>query len=921
MRNIYKLSCALMFSCLSAYAQQDSAIVAKGERLLNLGYGVTVKAKESSAAISEVTGEEIMKSSATNPLNALYGKGLGLTVLQNGGTVWESVPTTMIRGLNSTRDNSILVLIDGFERDLSMITKEEIESVQILKDAAATALYGLRGANGVMLVTTKTGSKKKIDVSVNYEHHFNMLNRLPKFADGYTYALAMNEAMKNDGLSPMYDQTQLDGIKNNDPHYGNVNWMDEVLSKSGSTDNVFVTLSGGGKIVRYFSSVDYLSYKGFIKPENIVDEYSSQLKYSKLSIRTNVDVDLTKSTLLSFKMSGMLSEHNRPNPLTGDLISMLYNTPAAAFPVKTPYGDWGGSNVWTRNPVAEVAAKGYARSHQRLLFADMAIRQDLGMFLKGLSVDARIAYDNFCEYWDNYGMNYAYAVPNVSNPSSSEDYTLKGESTAASFSSSLGNQWSRFNLWGRVNYANTWDDHKLNVTLAASREQTILNGQHNTRNRINMLGHVHYVYADKYVADLAFSRNGSNLLAPSQRFGNFPAVSAAWIVSNENFLKDVAFLDLLKVRASWGLTGTDIMPEALMWNRKYGWANGYILGGEYNGASGLGEGRLPTTDMLYEKVAKANLGLDMSFVKSVDLTVELFKEKRTDMLVTPGDISAVLGATNAYQNIGKVENKGIEIGANYHKELKAFRFNAGANFTFNRNKIIEMGEEYAPYEWMKATGRPVGQIFGYEAIGFFKDEQDIANSPKQNMSTVKPGDIKFKDLNGDKIIDEFDKKAIGYSSQIPEIYYSVNLGVEYKGIGIDALIQGTGNYSAIASTASLFRPLTGNTSISEYYYNNRWTPETPNAKFPRLSQGTNANNFNDNTLWLTNKSFLKLRHAELYYKFSKKALASTPLQSAKLYVRASDFILFDHVDVCDPEAMGISHPIPTSIQVGFSVGF
>lgn len=178
MRNIYKLSCALMFSCLSAYAQQDSAIVAKGERLLNLGYGVTVKAKESSAAISEVTGEEIMKSAATNPLNALYGKGLGLTVLQNGGTVWESVPTTMIRGLNSTRDNSILVLIDGFERDLSMITKEEIESVQILKDAAATALYGLRGANGVMLVTTKTGSKKKIDVSVNYEHHFNMLNSL-----------------------------------------------------------------------------------------------------------------------------------------------------------------------------------------------------------------------------------------------------------------------------------------------------------------------------------------------------------------------------------------------------------------------------------------------------------------------------------------------------------------------------------------------------------------------------------------------------------------------------------------------------------------------------------------------------------------------------------------------------------------------
>ncbi|WP_254882889.1 MULTISPECIES: SusC/RagA family TonB-linked outer membrane protein [Bacteroides] len=921
MRNIYKVICALMFSCLSAYSQQDSATIAKGERLLNLGYGITVKARESSAAISEVTGDEMMKSAAMNPLNALFGKGLGLTVLQNGGTIWENAPSVSIRGLNSIRNNSILVLIDGFERDLSMITKEEIESVQVLKDAAATALYGLRGSNGVLLVTTRTGSKKKIDINVNYEHHFNMLNRLPEFADGYTYALAMNEAMKNDGLSPMYDQTQLEGIKNHDPHYGNVNWMDEVLSKSGSTDNVFVTLSGGGKLVRYFSSIDYLSYKGFVKPDNIVDDYSSQYKYSKLSIRTNIDVDMTKSTLLSFKMNGMLSEHNRPYPVANDLMGMLYNTPAAAFPIKTPYGDWGGSNVWTRNPLAEVVAKGYSRSHQRMLFADMAIRQDLGMLLKGLSADVRIAYDNLGEYWDNYGMKYAYSVPNVSHPSSSEDYTLKGESTSATFDSSLGRQWSRFNLWGRVNYNNAWNHHKLDATLALSREQTILTGQHNTHNRINLLGHVHYVYADKYIADVAFSHNGSNLLPPSRRFGNFPALSAAWVASNEGFLKDVSFLDLLKVRASWGLTGTDLLPEALMWNRKYGWANGYILGGEYNGASGLGEGRLPTADLLYEKVAKANLGLDMSFLKSLDVTLELFKEKRTDMLVTSGDISAVLGATNPYQNIGKVENKGLEIAADYHKELKDFSFNVGGNFTFNRNKIIEMGEEYLPYEWMKATGRSIGQIFGYEAIGYFKDEQDIADSPKQNMSTVKPGDIKFRDLNNDDIIDEFDKKAIGYSGSVPEIYYSVSLGVEYKGLGIDALIQGTGNYSAIASTSSLFWPLTGNTSISEHYYKNRWTTETPNARYPRLSQGTNANNFNSNTVWLTNKSFLKLRHAELYYKFSKKLLATTPLKSAKLYVRASDFILFDHVDVCDPESMGTSHPIPASVQVGFSLGF
>lgn len=921
MRNIYKLSCLLLLSSLNAYAQEDSAFVKKEERQLNLGYGVTVKASESSAAISEITGEELMKSAATNPLNALFGKGLGLTVLQAGGTIWENTPTTMIRGVNTTGSNSILVIVDGFERDLGSITKEEIESVQILKDAAATALYGLRGANGVMVVTTKTGTRKKIDISVNYEHHFNMLHGLPKMADGYTYALAMNEALINDGLGARYDETQLNGIKNGDPRYGNVDWMDEILKKSGSIDNVFVTLSGGGKYVRYFSSVDYLKSKGFMKPDNIEGDYSSQHKYSKLNVRTNVDVDLTSSTQLFFKMNGMLSEHNRPGIGAGDLMGLIYTTPSAAFPVKTPEGEWGGSDMWTRNPVAEVAAKGYARSHSRQLFADATIRQDLGMLLKGLSVDVRIGYDNFCEYWDNYPMSYAYAVANVAHPSSADDYTLRGQNKTDNFNSSVGGQKSRLNLWGRVNYNNMWGKHGVNLTLAASREQTVWSGQNNTRNQINLVGHVHYVYDGKYIADVAFSRNGSNALPPSHRFGNFPAVSTAWVISNEDFLKDVSFIDLLKVRASWGLTGSDVAPESLLWNRKYGWANGYILGGEFGSFSGLGEGRLPTMDMTYEKVSKANIGVDLSFAKALDVTVEFFKEKRSDMFITPGNISSVMGAANAYKNLGKVENKGLEAGINYHKQIRNLNFHVGGNFSFNRSKVIEMGEEYQPYEWMRTTGQTVGQIMGYEAIGFFKDEQDIKNSPVQMFGEVKPGDIKFRDLNGDKIIDERDKKAIGYSSVAPEIYYSLNLGVEYKGFGIDALIQGVGNYSDIASTAGLFRPLSNNTSLTQYYYENRWTPQNQQAKYPRLSQGANANNFTNNTVWLTDKSYLKLRHAELYYKFSKKLLATTPLHSVKLYVRASDFTLFDHVDICDPEAMGNALPIPSSVQLGFSIGF
>lgn len=916
MKNIYKLSCLFLLSAMSMQAQEDSTFIEKGERELKLGYGVTVKAEESSAAVSEIRGEELMKSGATGPLSSLIGKGLGLTVLQNGGDIWGDNASANIRGYGN-----MLVVVDGFERNLSSITKEEIESVQILKDAAATALYGLRGAGGVLVVTTKTGTRKKLDIRVNYEHHFKMLNSVPEMADGYTYAQAMNEALANDGLAARYDQSQLTAIKSGDPHYGNVNWMDEVLKTSGSTDNIFVTASGGGKYVRYFSSVDYLSSKGFMNPVNVVDDYSSQHKYSKLNVRSNIDVDLTPSTQMFFKLNGMLSEHNRPGVGSSDLMNLVYTTPSATFPVKTPYGDWGGSNTWTRNPVAEVAARGYARSLTRLLFADVELKQDLGMLVKGLSVSARIAYDNFAEYWDTYGMTYAYSVPTVMHPAAEGDYVLRGQEKTQDFNSSLGGQWSRFNFYGNVDYDHSWGKHQLATALTVSREVTSLSGQHNTYHRINLVGHAHYVYDGKYIADLAVSHNGSNLLAPGNRFGTFPALSAAWVLSKENFMKEVDFIDLLKVRASWGLSGSDMTPGALLWNKKYGWASGYILGGEYGGFSGLGEGRLPTEDMTYEKVSKMNLGIDISFAKMFDVTLEVFKEKWTDLFVEADRTSSVLGQSVAYTNTGKVDMKGVELGATFHKQIQDFTIQMGGNFTFNRSKVVENGEGYKRYDWMKRTGQSVGQLFGYEAVGFFKDEADIAGSPTQTLGEVKPGDIKFRDLNGDNIINEYDQKAIGYSTSTPEIYYSLTLGLEYKGFGIDALIQGVGNYSAIASQAGLFCPLTGNASITQHYYDNRWTPENQNAKFPRLSQGTNANNYNSNTVWLTNRSYLKLRHAELYYKFTEKLLASTPLKSAKLYVRAADFRLFDHVDVCDPEAMSNTLPIPSSVQLGFSIGF
>ncbi len=904
-------------------ADMITVVIGKADEIINMGMDVTVPGSESTAAVSMITGDDIMKSSASNPWNALPGLGLGLTVLKTGGAHAASGnPEAYIRGMGSLRNNNLLVIVDGFERNLGALTKEEIENIQVLKDGPATSLYGLKGANGVLLVTTKTGKYNAFELDINYDHSFNYIGRLPKMADGYTYANAMNEALKNDGLDPMYDAMQLEGINSHNPFYGNVNWQDEVLRKNGSTDNVSLVLRGGSKEAKYFAVLDVVNDNGFVGVDNIVKDYSSQYKNSKLNVRTNIDVKLTSTTDFAFKLVGNLSEYNRPTPMAGDLIAMLYNTPAAAFPVKTPYGDWGGSDIWKVNPEAETAARGYSRILSRTLFMDMTINQRLDMVVKGLSVDGRLAYDNFTEYWDNYRMNYSIAIPTVSHPSSETDYKKEGEySEDITFSRDFNApQWRRFNVQGRANFNRIWNQHSLDATAGVASEYYIYDGKDHTFKRVNIFTHAHYGFMQKYFADFALSVNGTDLLPPGHHYGAFPSLSAAWLISKESFMSDLTFVDLLKLRASWGLSGSDLTPEANMWMQKYGWTYGYPLGGNYESVSGLSEARLPTKNMTYEKASKWNVGLDISLFNFLDINLEAFKEKRTDILVIPQNLSTVLGASMPYENMGKVDNKGIEIGLNVHKTVGDWTFNGGGNYTFTRNKIIEMGEEYKPYEWMKQTGHPVGQIFGYEAIGFFKDADDIAANPVQMMGSVAPGDIKFKDMNGDEIIDAFDQKAIG-NSTIPEIYYSFNLGVEYKGIGIDALFQGTGNYSALLNTPSVFRPLTDYVSISQHYYDNRWTPENQNARYPRLSTGKNENNYSNNTIWIADRSYLKLRHAELYYNFSKKLLSKLPIEKAKIYVRATDFTMYDHIDVMDPEVLRASFPVPTSINIGFSLKF
>ena len=886
---------------------------------------------ETTAATSTIYSEDIMKSSAINAQNALYGRGLGLTALQNDGMEYDNNTDFNIRGLGSLQGNNPMVLVDGYERPLSSLVKEEIETITVLKDAASLAMYGLRGSNGVILVTTKQGIIGKTQIEFSYDHAFIKPLHKPQFVDAYTYAKSVNEALLNDGITtPRYNANQLTAFQSGKfpDYYPNVNWVDQVLKDNASSNVYNISIRGGSNKVRYFTVMNMAANDGLMKPTNIVPAYSSQFKYSRLNIRTNLDIQLTPTTNMKVKLLGSLTESNRPGNVISPIMTAMYNTPAAAFPVKTSTGEWGGSDTWTVNPVAMIAAQGYGKSDSRTLFADWTINQDLSEIItKGLSVQASIAFDNYADYWESMSQSYRYsknstqfntAGDSLVNPVS----TIVGSNSNPVYSSSLGSQWQHFNAFAKIDYKRNWSDVSLNSGLMFLHDQYVGNGQFTTTNRQRINGYAQVGLFEKYFIDLSLTANGTNKLQPGHNFGIFPAVSSAWVLSKEDFLKNVKAIDLLKLRVSYGVVGNDYTSSADLYKQTYGSGSTYYFTDNYTSVTGMTELRLATSGLTYEKSQKTNIGLDGRFWDALDLTAEAYYEKRTDILVsTTGALSGVMGATPSMSNDGIVENKGIEIGLNFNQTIGDFKYNVGGQFTYARSTVINENEGFVQYDYLKQTGKPVNQIIGYEAIGFFKDQADISASPAQLLSTVVPGDIKFKDQNNDGKINELDKVALGYSNTCPEIYFSANLNLEYKGLGIDANFQGVGNYSAILNTASMFWPLQNNTNISTYYYDNRWTPNNPNALFPRLTTLQNNNNFNTNSVWVKDRSYIKLRTCEIYYKFPEKLLAKSFISKAKIYLRGMNLFSIDNLKIVDPESYGIAYPMTASFNMGVNIGF
>ncbi|MDO4999071.1 MAG: SusC/RagA family TonB-linked outer membrane protein [Bacteroidales bacterium] len=922
--------------CVTAAAQDPEF----GKRVVETGQpGVELTEEESTAAVSVITADQIGHRKTKNIGNSIIGQGLGLISLQGAGNVSDMNPTFYVRGLQTLNGNSTpLILIDGIERPITSVAAEEVESVTILKDAAATALYGYKGINGAILLTTKRGEYNTRRVRFSYDHMFNSLLNKPQFVDGYTYAAATNEARANDGVSAMYTDNELGAFRSGQypDLYPNVNWVDETFKNTASTNNFNMEFSGGQGRLRYFAMLDLIADKGFINGSEVNEGYSTQDKYVRGNMRLNMDIDLTPTTDMRVNLLGMLMEDSRP----GNNINpwdMVYTIPSAAFPVRDKDGFFTGSTnttAWpgTKNPVGQTRGAAYYKNHNRLLFLDVTLKQDLSAWAEGLGAYVRVSYDNMVNMYEDHSKTYVYHIISPSWPAGASAPTSTVTSAGSDSAMGTGSGANSYNRRAHIDAGLKYDfevgDSKFNTQLKYDYDYQDANGTNQTiyRQDIGLLGH--YNYGGKFLADLTLMANGSSRLAPGTKWAFSPTLGLAWVMSNCDFLSGSEAVNYLKLRASAGILNADYLPGSNVWTyyaeRYSTGGGGYPFTSSYSSEySGTSLGQLATANPSHERALKTNFGVDALLWDGLTATFDAYWQRRSNIWVdSAGKYSAVMGKTAPYENGGIVDSYGFELGLNYNVKLGDVILDYGGNFNLNRNKIVDMLEEPRMFENLIQTGNSVNQIYGLRSIGFFKDAADIANSPSQTFSTVRPGDIKYEDVNKNGVVDDNDLVPIGYSTTAPQIFYNFHLGAEWKGLGFYALFQGVAKYSAMLNTKAMYQPLMGYTSMSQYYYDNRWTSGKTDALFPRLtSENGSPNNFQNNTTFLADRSFLKLRNVEVYYNFPASLLERTHfINGIKIYVSGNDLFCWDKLPVSDAEAYGTAQ-LFRSIVAGVRLTF
>lgn len=921
-------------------AQMNEVVVvgfAKQKKITNTG------------AISSVSGSELRQSPAASIQNSLAGRLPGLFQQQTSGQPGKDAANIYIRGISSFAGtaNRPLVIVDDVEYQydqLNQLDPNEVENISILKDASTTAIYGIKGANGVIVITTRRGKEGPPVITFRTEFGLQMPTIKRKNLDSYRALQLLKEQAINSGLDPnvtfpgLVSDEALEHFRlGDDPYrYPNVNWYNEVMRKSAIQQRNNLDITGGTKSLRYFVSTGYLYQSGILKDVKRQENFDNNYFLKRYNIRSNVDLDVNKNLTLSLDLSTRFNEMNEPNlpdPIAGGELPFWRRISTAllgpwVYPVKNQDGSYGGRKSGSLNPIGDLEYGGYKRNYSNDLNINLSANQKLDFITQGLSLKGVIAYTNQSQFNRNVTRDKfpVYAIipeTGVLDPVYPE--LLRVPPLVKSDGKYVA-PFRRLNTQAILNYNRQYGQHNIYALALTNRSLDYVGAEAPAKFQ-GYAGRVGYNFKSKYLIEFNAGYNGSDRFKSKNRYGFFPAVSGGWNISEEPFFKEnIKVINYLKIRGSYGTVGSDeVEANRYLYEEVYEIDEaGYYFGESPTEEPKVTPGALGNDDVRWEKERKANIGIDMKlFDSKLEITADYFDNFRYDILTKRESVPLYSGLSLPPVNLGKVSNKGFEVDLNYRNIVNDhFQYFVRGNASFARNKILFRDEPDAVAPNLRKTGRPIKQLFGYITEGFYNDDADIANSPKTPGRIVKPGDLKYKDVNGDGVIDGKDISAIGYP-EIPEITFGFSTGFTYKGFDFSLLLQGAAHSSM--SSNSLLQIGTINAAPSEIHLK-RWTPETKDiAEYPRLG----GVSFEASTFWLRPADYLRLKNVEIGYHIPKTFTNKLRLKDIRLYANGLNLLTWNKLKIydVDPESKTgsveayINYPQMKIINFGLQVTF
>ena len=925
----------------------------KLEDVVVVGFGV--QKKESLVGAVQSVKPSDLQTSSSNLSTSFSGKIAGVIAVQKSGEPGADGANFWIRGISTFGSGqSPLLILDGVEitnQMLNNIPPETIESFSVLKDATATALYGSRGANGVMIITTKNGrDSEKMTINLRAEFGASAPTRVPKVADGITYMETFNEARTTRGEKPYYSNEKIMGTKLGlDPYvYPNVDWYDMLFKDCTFNQNFNFNMTGGAKKIDYFLNASVYNENGIMrKPE--ASKFDTNINAQKYLFQANVSADATKTTRVSLKMNTQLHYRHAPIQSVSDLFAYAMTGMPCEFPATLPgeesdtFVRFGTNNAWNSgfftNPYAQLC-RGYGDQFRGHFTSALTVNQNLDFITKGLSATGMATFYNrvySAVYRSFTPFMYQLTDYNI-DEAGNYSYTSNSTNTGTTYLGTTRGKdgYRELAFQAKIDYARTFGKHDVGATIVYMQKERNMNISDEQEyaalpyRQQGLAGRVTYGFDKRYLFEANFGYNGSENFAAGKRFGFFPSVAVGWVISNEPFWKGIKEqVNLFKLRASYGLVGNDVISKDYADRFPYlttvNMGQGYdvYIGNNFERKYGPILSVYGNPNATWEESRKLDIGVEIGLFDSLNIIFDWFKEKRSGIFMQRTSLPSTFGMSGItpWANIGKVDNSGVDISVDYNKAFsKDLILSLRGTFTYAHNEIVEMDEPKYKWAYQYKAGHPINSIQCLIAEGLFRDEEEIASSPSQDIYAttypIRPGDVKYRDLNDDKIIDDNDMCWTG-NPTVPEIIYGFGFSLKYKGFDCSAFFQGQGKVSIIMYNYHPFATAaTPGSGLMQWIADEHWSEDDPNPKalYPRLSPLWNNNNTKASTLYVRNGKMLRLKTAEIGYTYKKM----------RVYVSGTNLLTFAPFKYWDPEkgsGNGLGYPLQRTYNLGFQFNF